>query len=91
MANINPEKLDALCNLVEQSDDALYAHLTIHQILQTLQNIRNDLSQTGSLNESQLAFLLAPTGPIQEVSIDNGWGEKFLQLAKEIDAGMDYE
>jgi len=29
--------------------------------------------------------LFAPTGPIQEVSIDSGWGIEFLELAERFD------
>lgn len=32
-----------------------------------------------------LERLFAPTGPIQEISIDNGWGTKFLRLSEVID------
>ena len=32
------------------------------------------------------SILFAPTGPIQEISISNGWAETFLKLAKEIDS-----
>jgi hypothetical protein len=35
-----------------------------------------------------LAVLFAPTGPLQEVSINSGWGETFLELAERIDAAM---
>jgi hypothetical protein len=29
--------------------------------------------------------LFAPTGAIQEISIDNGWGTKFLRISEVID------
>ena len=29
--------------------------------------------------------LFAPTGAIQEISIDNGWGTKFLRLSEVVD------
>lgn len=32
-----------------------------------------------------LEFLFAPTGVIQETSIDNGWGTKFLHLSEIVD------
>ncbi len=33
----------------------------------------------------EVAILFAPTGPIQEVSISNGWGEFFIKLADKFD------
>lgn len=32
-----------------------------------------------------LERLFAPTGVIQEASIDNGWGSRFLRLAEVVD------
>jgi hypothetical protein len=37
----------------------------------------------GSLPD--LAHLFAPTGPIQEVSVSSGWGDRFLALAERLD------
>ena len=36
----------------------------------------------------QLAWLFAPTGPLQEVSLNSGWGAEFLALAARFDAAM---
>ena len=35
-----------------------------------------------------LAWLFAPTGPLQEVSLNSGWGAEFLALAARFDAAM---
>ena len=32
-----------------------------------------------------LDLLFAPTGPIQETSIDNGWGTRFLRISEVVD------
>jgi hypothetical protein len=34
---------------------------------------------------SQMKVLFAPTGPMQELSLSSGWGNRFLQLATEFD------
>lgn len=36
-------------------------------------------------NLKKLQVLFAPTGPIQEISLDNGWGERFVELAGKFD------
>jgi hypothetical protein len=36
----------------------------------------------------QMRVLFAPTGPIQEVSINSGWGDDFLELAAAFDAAL---
>jgi hypothetical protein len=43
--------------------------------------------RTGALADpTQVAWLFAPTGPIQEVSASSGWGDVCLELAKRIEA-----
>jgi hypothetical protein len=32
-------------------------------------------------NKRNLKMLFAPTGPIQEIAIDEGWGDRYLELA----------
>jgi len=35
-----------------------------------------------------LRVIFAPTGPMQELSIDSGWGQEFLDLANRFDEAM---
>ncbi len=37
---------------------------------------------------SEMSILFAPTGPMQELSLSSGWGNRFLGLATEFDAAM---
>jgi hypothetical protein len=43
------------------------------------------ISQLRDGSLPNLAPLFAPTGPIQEVSVSNGWGARFLVLAERLD------
>lgn len=38
---------------------------------------------------TDLRILFAPTGSFQEISIDSGWGEKFIELATRFDKIID--
>lgn len=38
---------------------------------------------------SKVSVLFAPTGPIQEVSIDSGWPHEFIELSKRFDAALE--
>lgn len=43
--------------------------------------------EVGDLSRRQeLELLFAPTGPLQEVSINSGWGEEYLRLAEKFDS-----
>lgn len=37
----------------------------------------------------RLRLLFAPTGQLQDVSIDSGWGEEFRELAARFDAAVE--
>jgi len=36
----------------------------------------------------EMTTLFAPTGPMQELSLSSGWGNRFLGLASEFDAAI---
>ena len=36
----------------------------------------------------EMSVLFAPTGPMQELSLSSGWGNRFLGLAEEFDAAV---
>lgn len=36
-----------------------------------------------------MSILFAPTGPMQELSMSSGWGNRFLQLASEFDEAQE--
>lgn len=45
--------------------------------------------RTGDLSDPMtLRVLFAPTGPMQEVSLSSGWGNRFLELAERFDEAM---
>jgi hypothetical protein len=46
------------------------------------------IKQGASPSRLDLEVLFAPTGPIQEVSVSSGWGQRFLELENRFDAAM---
>jgi len=59
--------------------DAKHALEEIDAIIEAL---RRGEAPTG------MAILFAPTGPMQELSLSSGWGNRFLGLAQEFDAAL---
>lgn len=46
--------------------------------------------RTGDVPERfEMSILFAPTGPMQELSLSSGWGNRFLQLASEFDEALE--
>jgi hypothetical protein len=63
----------------EDDDDAL----------EEIDRILAELRAGAPLDRLTMRVLFAPTGPIQEVAISSGWGNRFLTLADRFDAAME--
>jgi len=50
-----------------------------------LSEIDSIISELENGSVPEIGVLFAPTGPIQEVSLGSGWGEKFIELAERFD------
>lgn len=61
----------------------------VEDVLTTIDMLeqRIKLGEDTAINE--LIILLGPTGSFQEISIDSGWGEKFIKLATRFDDLVD--
>jgi hypothetical protein len=72
-------------DFLKKSRDPVYSHYNVDEIIMTLMALQKQYEQTGRLDNASVISLFAPTGIIQEISIDNGWGDRFLELAQELD------
>ena len=77
------QKLEILKNLLESSGNSIYAARNTWEIKAEICEICRNIDTPHSMEK--LKILLAPTGDLQEISIDNGWGEEFLLIAREIE------
>lgn len=79
---------ERIINLLDQSEDTIWANYTVEEakeILQTeLENYKNThkLSDSG---KSNINFLFLPTSALQEISIDNDWGDEYIKLSNIFD------
>jgi hypothetical protein len=71
--------------LVESSRASPYAHDNVEDMARRLRTAIHALESGERVDRSDLGLLFAPTGSIQETSLDNGWGEEFLALSEAID------
>jgi hypothetical protein len=60
--------------LVDSSEDSAWSHLTTAQISQRIQYAIDTIEDGGKADVQELLLLFAPTGAIQDTSIDIGWG-----------------
>ena len=78
------EALHRTLALVESSRSSAYASETL-EIAQEVRSLIATLEAGAVVDRSHLGVLFAPTGPIQETALDNGWGDEFLSLAGTVD------
>ena len=78
-------KLDATSRLVEKSEFGLVAGITKEHALSALAKLRRQLMEKDSMDVMEARMLFAPTGGLEEVAMQNGWGRQFLELAQEVD------
>lgn len=78
--------LHELIVLLRNSDETPYSGLKPEETIALIERECNKLRSGEKLNYKELYALFVPTGPLQEISIDNGWGDSFIELANRYDA-----
>ena len=67
------------------SQDAIYSHTGTAEVVEILNRGIESLERGEELNRDELKLLFAPTGALQETSMDNGWAEEYLRLSERFD------
>ncbi len=81
--------LERLCKLVRDSEDSLFAIDDASQLLKKLELELEFVKTHGRIkNPLALKFILLPTNSLQDIAIDNGWGEEYIELAEKIESRL---
>lgn len=72
-----------------QNDFAWSSWRDTAHALEEVDGLLSRLQAREPVEHSEMSILFAPTGPMQELALSSGWGNRFLQLASEFDAAMD--
>ena len=75
-------------SLLSNSQSSDWASMSVEEIIEELQSEITKARNSRPIDAKHLSFLFAPTGVIQETSIDNGWGDEFLRISKIVDQFM---
>src|SRR5512143_2739970 len=78
------EKIDAACLLVERSEFGYVAGISKEHTLAALRDLKRQFIEKGCVDPMEASMLFAPTGGLEQISIENGWGGQFLELAREV-------
>ncbi|QQO07619.1 hypothetical protein [Breznakiella homolactica] len=77
--------LEKMLILLNQSNDSVYAHQTVSEVKDFITESIKAINRNKEIDKEKLLYLLLPTGSLQEISIENGWGEEFLKLASKVE------
>ena len=77
--------LERTASYLRHSRTSEWANMSLEEIIQSLEAEIAKLRSSQPFDPNVLDDLFAPTGPIQETLIDNGWGDEFLALSEVVD------
>lgn len=67
------------------SHDAPWSSRSVAEIVEILDHAIEALNHGTAWEKNDLVLLFAPTGALQETSMDNGWADEFIVLSSEFD------
>lgn len=77
--------LEETISYLRNSESSGWSNMPIEEIIRKLDAEVSKAKGAKPIDVITLERLFAPTGVIQETSIDNGWGTKFLRISETID------
>ena len=77
--------LEETISYLRKSQSSDWAGMPVEEIIRRLEAEVLKAKNAKPMDVNLLDRLFAPTGVIQEISIDNGWGTKFLRISEVID------
>lgn len=77
--------LQEVMSFLRQSKFSDSSSMPIDEIIRRLEAEIKKARELKPVDVDLLDRLFAPTGVIQEISIDNGWGTKFLRISEVVD------
>ena len=81
--------LKHLTEFLEKSDESLYAAETPEQLLNVVNVNLASMQISGMLISSdKMREMFLPTTSLQDISIDNGWGDQYIELSKDFELAI---
>jgi hypothetical protein len=77
--------LERLVTLLEDSNESVWSPLSPKKVSDFIQGMISKLQNGEELEIDRLKLEFAPTSTIQEISMENGWSEEFLEMASRFD------
>ena len=77
--------LEETLSYLQKSPSSDWAPMSVEETIEVLESAIAKARSSQPIDTKRLSQLFAPTGAIQEISIENDWGDEFLQIAEIID------
>jgi hypothetical protein len=77
--------LEETISYLRKSNSSDFSPMPIAEIIRRLEIEISKAKNEKPMDVNLLERLFAPTGVIQETSIDNGWGTRFLRISEVVD------
>ena len=78
--------LEETVSYLRKSESSNWAPMPVEELIRRLEVEITKARNAKPVDVTLLERLFAPTGVLQETSIDNGWGSKFLRISEIVDA-----
>ena len=66
-------------------EDSIWSDMENVKVLSIIRNSIKSLKASRKAKVAKLDYLFLPTGPLQEISMANGWSDEYLVLAERFD------
>ena len=77
--------LEGIEALLSDSEDSIWSDMENVKVLSIIRNSITSLKASHKAKVAKLYYLFLPTGPLQEISMANGWSDEYLVLAEKFD------
>ena len=77
--------LEKTLSLLRESESSAWAGLSVEEVIRQLEGELDRARNSQPIDLKQLGLLFGPAGSLQEISIDNGWANGFLEISKIMD------
>lgn len=72
--------------LLEASEDSDWSEMGASELSQKISGAIEKLEHEKLPGKSSLSYLFAPTAPLQETAMANGWSDQYMELSSRFDA-----
>ena len=77
--------LEEIEAFLDGSEDSIWSGMENVKVLSIIRSSITSLKESRKAKVAKLYYLFLPTGPLQEISMANGWSDEYLVLAERFD------